>query len=230
MPAQLPLHKEVILLALRDSQGTFSAGMYLYSVAGAMLSELLLQQRIVANDDKPQTVAVVDTSKTGCAILDELLLEIDGSQKHKGLQQWVIRAARKSNLNHRIAESLCNQGILENSTGKFLFLFTRQIYPEIDGSFEDEIRRRMASVMFDPTAKSDERTGVLVAFANLGNLLAPNFAPDELSQHAQRISEITAGQHLAAGATQSAIQAIQTAIQLATIATTAATTAAIINN
>ena len=54
MVKKLLLHHEVMLLAIHDDNGAFSSGMYLYSVAGAMVSELLLQQKIEANDDKNQ--------------------------------------------------------------------------------------------------------------------------------------------------------------------------------
>ena len=227
MSNQLMLHQEVVLLALRDDKGTFSSGMYLYSVAGSMLSELLLQQRIITNDDKNQTVAVIDGSKTGCEVLDELLTEIDQCKKHKGLQDWVYHAAQMKKLNHRLAESLCEMGILKKEVGKILFVFTRTTYPELEGSYEDAIRRRMSDVMFQKGAKADSRTGVLIALALHGSLLDRNFAPDELSQHQERIKEIAEGQHLAADATQAAIAAVQTAINAALIASTVATTAAI---
>ena len=233
MSNPLMLHQEVVLLALRDDKGTFASGMYLYSVAGSMLSELLLQQRIITNDDKQETVAVIDDSKTGCDILDELLAEIGQSKKHKGLQDWVYHAAQIKELNHRIAESLCDKGILKKEVGKVFFVFSRTIYPELEGSYEDAIRRRMADIMFQKDAKADSRTGVLIALALHGSLLTPNFAPDELSQHKDRIKEIAEGQHLAAGATQAAIEAVQAAMNAAliasTVATTVATTAAINN-
>ena len=224
--AQLMLHQEVILLALRDAKGSFSGGMYIYSVAGAMLSELLLQQRIIANDDEKQTIAVIDDSKTGCQILDELLSEIDQSEKHKGMQDWVYHAACMKNLNHRIAESLCDKGILEKVVGKILFIFSRTVYPEIEGSYEDAIRRRMADVMFQEKAKADSRTGVLIALAHHGGLMTYNFAPDELTQHQARIEEVAKGQHLAAGATQATIEAVQAAMTAVLISTTVASTVA----
>lgn len=227
MSISLMLHQEVVLLALRDDKGTFASGMYLYSIAGSMLSELLLQQRIITNDDEKETVAVIDDSKTGCETLDDLLKQIDDCQKHQGLQDWVYRAAQMDKLNHRIAESLCEKGILKKETGKVLWVFSRTIYPELDGSYEDSIRRRMSDIMFQTEAKADSRTGVLIALALHGNLLTPNFAPDELSQHKERIKEIAEGQHLAAGATQAAITAVQAAINAAVIASTVATTAAI---
>lgn len=227
MAKPLYLHQELMLLAIRDDNGTFSSGMFLYSVGGAMVSELLMQQRIVAGTDKKQFVGVIDKSPTGDALLDELLKKILESRKPKNLQHWVFAAANMPKLKHRVASTLCDLGILRHDEKKVLWLFTKQVYPELDGSYEDAIRNRMAKVMFDETVKPDGRTAVLIALASHGGLLKGNFVPQELRQRKDRVKQLANGDILASGATQSAIQAVQAAIMVAAIipAITAATTA-----
>ncbi len=227
MPKPLLLHQEVMLLAIRDDKGTFSGGMFLYSVAGAMVSELLMQQRIVASTDKKQFVGVIDKTSTGDEILDELLQIIHESKKPKGLQHWVFKAANMTKLKHRIAGQLCDLGILRHDEKKVLWLFTQQVYPELDGTYEDAIRNRMAKVMFDDEVKPDGPTAVLIALASHAGLLKANFPPEELRQRKDRIKQLANGDILAAEATQSAIQAVQAAILVAAIipAMTVATTA-----
>ena len=226
MVAKLFLHHEVMLLAIRDDTGTFSSGMFLYSVAGAMVSELLIRQRIVAGIEKKQLVSVEDKTTTGDALLDELLQLILESKKPRPLQHWVFKAANMPKLKHRIAEQLCEMGILRHDEKKVLWLFTQQVYPELDGSYEDAIRDRMADVMFDDKVKPDGSTAVLIALASHAGLLKANFAPEELRQRKDRIKRLANGDILASGATQSAIQAVQAAIMVATIipAMTVATT------
>ena len=226
MCKKLWLHQEVLLLAIRDDNGSFSGGMYLYSVAGAMVSELLMQQRIVAGLEKKQFVGVIDKTPTGDELLDELLQEILASKKVKGLQHWVFKAANMPKLKHRIADQLCDLGILRHDEKKVLWIFTQQVYPELDGSCENAIRNRMGQVMFDETVKPDGPTAVLIALANHGGLLKSNFALEELRQYKDRIKRLATGDILAAGATQSAIQAVQAAIMVAAIipAITVATT------
>lgn len=223
----LSLQHEILLLALKDDQGTFSSGMFLYAVGGAMVSELLLQDRIVANDDKKEVVAVVDTATTGDPLLDELLAMIVESKQHYGLQHWVSKAANLPNLKHRIAEQLCDLGVLQQDEQKVLWLFTRKVYPELDGSYEDGVRARMAKVMFNTTAEPDAQTAILIALAHHAGLLPPNFAPEELRQHKDRIKQLADGKILASGATKATIQAVQTAVMMAAImpAMTAATMA-----
>lgn len=226
---KLFLHQEVCLLALTDDKGTFSDGMYIYALAGAMVSELLLQERISADSSKQQIVRVVKHGSTGDEILDEVLNMIAESKKPRGLQHWVSKVAVMSKLQHRLAQQLCDLGILRHDEKKVLWLFTRQVYPEVDGSYEDAIRLRMANVMFDTKGVADGPTSVLIALASHAGLMKQNFAPVELRQHADRIKQLASGEFLAAGATQTVIQAVQTAIMVAAIipAVTVATTSSV---
>ncbi len=228
MTNKLLLHQEVLLLAIRDDNGAFAGGLYLYSVAGAMVSELLLQQRIVAGTDEQQIVGVIDQTPTGNELLDELLQQILAAKKPMGLRHWVFKAANTPKLKHRVANQLCELGILRHDERKILWFFTQQVYPELNGSYEDAIRDRMGSVMFDETVKPDGPTAVLIALASHGGLLKANFAPEELRQHKDRIKHLANGDVLATVATQSVIQAVQTAIVVAATipAIMAATTAA----
>lgn len=228
MSKKLGLHHEVMLLAIRDDNGAFAGGLYLYSVAGAMVSELLMQQRIVAGSEDPQIVGVIDQTPTGDELLDELVQQILTAKKPKGLQHWVFKAASLPKLKHRVAQQLCEMGALRHDEKKVLWFFTQQVYPELNGSYEDAIRDRMGDVMFNEKVKPDGPTAILIALSSHGGLLKANFAPEELRQHKDRIKKLAAGDILAASATQSAIQAVQAAIMVAAIipAITVATTSA----
>lgn len=216
MSHTLFLHHEIVLLALNDRKGTFAQGMSLYSIAGGLLSELLLQDRIVAADDGKGDVTVPDHSETGDEILDEVLQLIQASDKPRNLSHWVSKAAQMKDLPHRVAGQLAEMGIVTADEKKVLWVFSRRIYPELDGTVEDEIRQRMAALMFRD-APADARTTVLVALARHAGLLKQNFAPAELDQHQDRILNLASGNILAEGATQETIRAIQTAIIVAAI-------------
>lgn len=222
----LCLHHELALLILDDSKGTFEGSMYQYGFAGAILSELLLQGFIGVTDDKDNLVSVKLAKPTGDSILDEAIGKIAGSAKPYNMQYWVNQIAGLKNLKQRIADQLCELGIVSEAEGKVLWLFTRKIWPEVDGSYEDAIRKRMAEAMFSGSELPDERTAVLIAFANSSGVLSANFAPVELRQHAARIKQISEGKLLAAGATQDAIAAVQAAIMAAVIASTIVTSVA----
>ena len=216
----LLLHHEVVLLALNDRKGTFAQGLYLYSMTGGILSELLLQDRIAAADDGKGDVSVLSEATTGDEILDEVLQMIATADKPRNLSHWVSAAAQIKDLPHRVAGQLADRGIVTADEKKVLWVFTKRIYPELDGTFEDEIRQRMAALMFDEHATPAPRTTVLVALAEHAGLLQENFAPAELEQHKERIRRLASGSLLATGATQETIKAIQAAVIVAAIVPT----------
>jgi len=215
MPQPLSLYQETMLLAIRDDKGTFSSGYFLYAIAGTIISELLLFQRIVAGSDKKQIVGVIDRTPTGDEILDEALCLIHESAKPKKMQHWVVKIANLPKLKHRIAQQLCKLGILHHDEKKVLWIFSQQRYPGVDGTYEDAIRRRMAEVMFNEDAKPDDRTAVLIAVASHASLLKANFSTEELRQYKKRIQQLSQGELLATKATHSAIKAMQAAVAIA---------------
>ena len=217
MSDQLPLHQEVLLLALNDKKGTFSRGLFLYSVTGAMVSELLLLSRIAPIEGKDHDVRVVNSDPTGDEILDELLQQIATSKKTRSLSHWVSQAAKMKQLPHRVAHQLAEKGIVAEDKKKVLWVFTQRIYPELDGTFEDAIRDRMANIMFREATIPDGRTAVLIALARHASLLKPNFASAELEQHKVRINALANGNVLASDATKETIKAVQAAIIVATV-------------
>ena len=215
MRDKLLLHQEIVLLSLNDFKGVFTGSYCTYAAAGAMISELLLQNRISTDNDKKKTVAVISKEPTGDEFLDELLKQMGESGKPRGLQEWVMKAAGIKRLAHRIAEQLSQMGILKHDEKKVLWVFSRQVYPELDGTMEDNIRDQMARVMFDPKAIPDERTAVLIALASHAELLKANFVPEELRQHRARVKQLATGEILASEATQQAIAAVQAAVMVA---------------
>ena len=128
MDYSIHLHEEVMLLALRDKEGTVAAGaMYQYAIGGAILAELLLNQHIRAVESGKKTLAkVVNPSPIGDPLLDECLSLIRNSKKTRTLQHWVSCFAGVKKLPHRVAEQLCRRGILRADEGKVLLIFNRK--------------------------------------------------------------------------------------------------------
>jgi len=233
MKPDLHIHQEVLLLALTDHDGNFSNGMIDYAIAGAMLSDLSLLGKIEFSNDKYKTVRVVESGSTGNSQLDSVIEKINKNTRPKNLQHWVMKIVQTSGLKHLVAKSLCEMGILEETTAKVLFLFTKKVYPELDGSYEDVIRSRMSEVMFHPGVKSDPRTAVLIAFAYHCSLLKQNFAPVELKQHHDRIKKLATQPNedlLYAYATKAAIDAVNAAVMAAVILPSIIATTASVNS
>ena len=75
------LYEEVMLLALRDEQGTIATGFVEQAVAGAILAELLLESRITVDDTKKQLVNLQNVKPAGDPVIDECLEKIAAAKR-----------------------------------------------------------------------------------------------------------------------------------------------------
>ncbi|MFQ5655677.1 MAG: GPP34 family phosphoprotein [Planctomycetota bacterium] len=215
----LRLHEEVLLLALRDEEGTIAAGtLYQYAIGGAILAELLLERRVAVDGRKKNRKLVdgIDPTPLGAPILDECLQRISTARRRASLQTWVSRFASIKDLKHRVAGRLCERGILHEEEGKILLFFTRRIYPESDPRPERELIERLRRAIFTDSGDVDPRTGVLLSLANSASLLRVVFDRKELKGRKERIERIVNGE-LVGRATKEAIEAIHAAVMVACI-------------
>ena len=75
---QLFLHEEIMLLALKDKEGTIASGTHTqFALAGAVLAELLLNQRISVEERKKKKYALLKSpTLIGDPIIDECLEKV----------------------------------------------------------------------------------------------------------------------------------------------------------
>ena len=214
---QLMLHEEVMLLALRDEEGTIEPGtMYQYAIGGAVLAELMLQGRIEVEESRRKKVAkVVNPSPTGAPLLDECLDRMRDS-KPKPLAHWVAKFAGITSLKHRVAQRLCDSGILREDEGRILLVFSRKVYPESDPRPEREIVERLRGAIFTDAGDIDARTAVLLSLADKGQLLKATFDKKDLKARKDRIERVVNGE-LTGKAANEAIEAMQAAVMVAAI-------------
>ena len=210
-PKSLFLYEDIMLLALRNKQGTATTDYLEYAIAGAVLAELLLDRRITIGDARKQLVDVQNTNPTGDPIIDECLERMRASKKRASLQTWVPRLASIKNLRHKVAQQLCHRGILRADKDKVLHIFTRRIYPEINPIPEEKILERLRAALFGDDDKVDPRTVVLISLANGANLLSDNLGRREVKNRRKRIKQIVNGE-MTGKATEEAIAASQAAL------------------
>jgi hypothetical protein len=219
MQNTLFLHEEILLLALRDKEGTIASSgtMYQYAIGAALLAELLLSKRIeVEESGKKKLVNLVSTSPLGDPLIDECLEKVGNAKRRAVLQTWVSRFSNIKNLKHRVAQQLCKRSILRADEDKVLLLFTRKIYPEINPGPERELIRRLEHAVFTDTRDIDPRTVVLLSLANSTGLLKIVFDKKKLKGRKARIKQIVDGEITGKAATE-AIQAMQAAVMVACI-------------
>jgi hypothetical protein len=221
------LHEEVMLLALRDEEGTIASGtMYQYAIGAAILAELLLNQRIALDESrKKKLVNLISPTPLGEPLIDQCLEKIGNAKRRASLQTWVTRFAGVKNLKHRVAQQLCNRGILKATEDKILLLFTRKIYPELNPIPEKRLIERLRKAIFTDSRDIDPRTVVLVSLADSTGLLKEAFDKKKLKGRKARIKELSNGE-ITGKAAKEAIEAMQAAVMLCCIMP-AFTTAAI---
>ena len=213
----LLLHEQILLLALRDEEGTIAPGtMYQYAIAGAILAELLLLNRIRLDSGKRKLVEVISPRPVGDPVSDECLKKIRDAKRRASLKTWVTRFASIRRLNHRIAERLCQRGILRADEGKVLLVFTRKIYPEVDPAPERELIEQLREAIFTENEGIEPRTVVLASLARSSNLLRIVFDKKELRRRKARLERIVNGE-ITGKAAQEAIEAMQAAVMAAAI-------------
>jgi len=220
LPNSLGLHEEILLLAMRDKEGTIGFGVnYQFAIAGAVAAELLLNNRIEVENTKKKMVNLLSQKPLGDPILDECLEKISSAKRRASMTTWVQRFARLKGIKHRVAQQLCQRGILRVDEDKVLLIFSRKIYPEVTHKPEQELVSKLKDAIFTNRRDLDPRTVVLVALAFHGGMLKLSFEKSRIKERKKRIEDIISGE--AAGqATKEAIQAMQAAVMAAVIVPT----------
>ncbi|HUU84383.1 MAG TPA: GPP34 family phosphoprotein [Phycisphaerae bacterium] len=190
-------HEEILLLALKDEDGTVewqAKPSYSYAIAGGILAELLLAERIAVTDDEQHTVNALDIAPLGEPVLDDCLNQVYTDKGRKTLQDWVVQFGRTKKLGERMAEGLCAKGVLKKEEGKALLVLRRTKYPERDAGPERRMIERLRGAVFTDEKSVDARTAILISLAHGAGLLDIPFAVEELQPRNDRIKQITAGQ------------------------------------
>lgn len=224
--SELGIYEEILLLALRDEEGTIAPGtQYHFALGGAVLAELLLLRRITVEEGRRKLVSVADTQATGDPLLDDTLERITHAKRRAAMRTWVSRIANRKGLRHRIAEVLCRRGILRNDIGKVLGIFSRRIYPELDPAPERALIARLEEAIFTDGEVADPRTVVLISLAHATGLLRATFGKKRLKERQGRIEQIVNGE-VTGKAAREAVQAMQAAILVSVIIPSVVTTTA----
>jgi len=185
--------EELLLLALHDEKGTVvtNASMALpFGLAGALLADLILGDRLHLEDGK---VTVISTATTGNEILDEALAMVAQSKKDRKLDHWIGKLSGMKDLRNRLLDRLVQEGILRRDEHRVLWVFPSHRYPTQEASPELLIRERIRAVILYDT-EPDARTSMLISLANACELWKEILDREERKQAKARIKEIVQGE------------------------------------
>jgi hypothetical protein len=220
--SKLNLHEIMLLLALRTDTGSIaSAASYHYKtiMAAAILTELLIKERIAIDEEKrgflgmtsEGAVTVISTQKTGNEILDICLDKIIKSKRSHGTSHWVQVFASENRLVKLTADTLCEQKLIEKREGKILFFFNKTYYPALDQNTKNTIISSMKEAIFTNTEDINAQTAILIALMKEGSMLRLFFDKKKLAAQKGRIDAITKGT-FASKAAKRAIEAANAAM------------------
>jgi len=201
MRSALTLPEEIMLLTLEDETGkvecvSFWAGYvgYKHAVAGAVLAELALQDRIeITGEGKALKVGLLDATPIGSDFVDACLAEIAGEEKTQSAEHWVGKLASQKDMRGRIASQLADKGILDLESDSAWIFFTKEVYPTIDPAPERALRERIRSAVMSDEANVDARTCALLAIGEKTGFNAMLFTKDERKDRQGRIESLIAG-------------------------------------
>lgn len=218
----LGLHEELTLLALEDRKGTFQWKTWGFVVGGAILVELLLNDRVrFAEGAKPEKnpfVELVDDEPLGCPVLDEALERVATASRRARLGDWIGRFAHRKGVQHEIARQLCRRGILREDETSAMLFFKRKVFPEVNPVPERKLIDRLDRAVFGDQ-EVDERTALLVVLAQTGGLLEIPFEKQRLRGRKQRLEGL-AEQSALAASMRRAIEQLNGAMTAAIITST----------
>lgn len=212
------IYQQLLLLLLKDEEGTlFSGVFYQQALAGAFMADLLLSKHVeIEEKGRSKRLKLISSTPTGDDLLDECLQKLQKARRPASLQTWISRFASLKNMKHRAAESLCRIGILSMKEDTILLLFKRKVYPEINPVPEKEIMDRLHQTIFTDKVDIEPETIILLAICKSANVLGKIFDRKEIRSRKKRIDQIVNGD-LIGHATQEVIQSVQAAIAVAAI-------------
>jgi len=228
MTSDLRLHHELLLLALHDDKGTLAFGQMLeLGLAGAVLGELLLEERVSTRPEGRKgkaLVTVVSRAPFGDEVLDDGLRRLAEARRRADPPTTVSRLSRIPQLRPRTALALCRRGIVREEEGRVLLLFRRRVYPTVDPAPERALVERIREAVDDPAAEVTPRTALLVSLSRTTRTLRAIWSGKEIRARKARLDALSSLSGPGGVAARDAIQAAEAAMA-AVIAVTASTAA-----
>lgn len=186
----ISIPEEILLLTLDDDKGTPVDVPEIQldcAVAGAILMDLALQQRI---DTGLETLFVTKKDPTGDELLDGVLKEIAAATEQHDAAYWVqVLSHRSGEFRDRLAERLVEKGILKRVEEKLLWVFGTRRYPMVDGGQEREVKRRIVNVLLSDEIP-DPRDIVILSLAETCGVLDRILSAQELKGSEKRLRQV----------------------------------------
>ena len=187
------LAEDLLLFGLDNEKGTVSWDHSLalkYGLGGAILMDLLLQERV---DIADRSITVRNPAPTGDAVLDAALERIHTASKAHDAKHWVKALGDGSDLKDQLARRLVAQGVLSAETHTYLRVLHRTRFPTSDSGPETSLRDHLRDVALSG-ATPEPRTLMLLSLIHACHLSDDLFSKDEQKEGRRRIKGLVEGE------------------------------------
>ncbi len=205
----LLLHEEILLLALKDREGSYHTAWVDMALGAALLAELIIGGHVWIEQvsNKKSIMRTVNEHPPEHPLLAECHVMLAQSRKDRSATHWVSKFSGLKDLRHRTAAALVDHRILRADEKTILLIFKKKVYPEIDHAPEAELLSRLQQAI-ESTGDVDARTAVLVALAHQTDILVRVLGKSYTRKYKERLATIGKGDVVIKGAKE-AIEAIQ---------------------
>ena len=181
----LNLPEELLLLSYHEEKPLLLHTPLSFSLVGAILAELLIQNKIKRIGP---TLRSQDSSLTGDPFLDEALIVIASSQECHSVKYWVNRLhLLLRRLPHRLAEQLATKGLLTRTEHNSLVLFSFRSYRLSERYPALALKDHLRQVLFQPFAPGPRQMALIGLVEAVGLKL---FTREERRAVRARIGEV----------------------------------------
>lgn len=225
---ELNLIDQLTLLALDDDKGTLLADStsYSYAIAGALVMELALDERIDLSGEK---VVLKDKTKTNDKIVDTYFEAIIESKKERKINYWVEKFGNKADkIKRDTIDKLIDNRILEKKEDKILWIFSYSKYPAQNSRPENQLRKRLYDIIVN-SHRPELKEIMLLNLIESCSLGKEVFGKEQVKTFKKRLKSINEYDHLGDSISKSVKEICEAinAMLIIMIATSVATTTVI---
>ncbi|HHY81359.1 MAG TPA: GPP34 family phosphoprotein [Clostridiales bacterium] len=206
---KLLLHEKLLLISIDKEKGmAVGGGTFLsYALAGALLAELLFQNRIAIEN---KMVVVKDSSPTNNILYDEVLAELSRSAKNRTLYYWIPKLVKATRpLLKKVGDSLQDKGLVRREDTRLLRIFPVTKFYVV----QPDVWQRLVSEMTEELVlvrEPDWEMNMLISLLHSCGFLLRHFKRDERREVARRARAMVK-ENIIAKTVERVIAAIQAA-------------------
>ena len=188
----LTLGEELLILSIEDGKGAltpFTSETLRYGLAGAILADLVLQEKVTLEKSR---LALVDLTSTGDPILDEVIDALAKENKPRKVIHWINSMGSKK-ITRRIFHHLSEKGVLRSEEHRYTWVIPYEANSLMNASAKYWLKTRLRKVVL-AGEEPELRTLLLLSLLKASRLLNLVFTRDERLEAGRQVGELVKGE------------------------------------